>query len=159
MKGSCYLRHLFVYALWETGTFLVAQMVKNLPAMQETRVWSLGQEDPLDKGMATHSSIVTWSTLWTEELGGLQSMGLQRVGHDWATNTFISLFKKHFFFNFIYLFIFGQSIQHARPNSPTRGQTGAPSVKVQSSNHWTAREFPSYISIEKKKVWKAALLF
>ena len=61
---------------------LVAQTVKNPPAMQETQVRSLGQEDPLEKGMATHSSILTWSISWTEEPGGLQSMGLQRIGHD-----------------------------------------------------------------------------
>ena len=58
---------------------LVAQVVKNLPAMQETRVQYLGQEDPLEKGMATHSSILAWEIPWTEEPGGLQSMGLQRV--------------------------------------------------------------------------------
>ena len=67
---------------------LVAQMVKNLPTIQETRVLSLGREDPLEKGMATHSSILAWRIPWTEEPGGPQSMGLQRVGHDWATNTF-----------------------------------------------------------------------
>ena len=61
--------------------FLVAQMVKNLPAMQETQVQSLGQEDPLEKVMATHSSILAWKIPWAEEPGGLQSMGLQRVGH------------------------------------------------------------------------------
>ena len=54
---------------------LVAQMVKSLPAMQETRVQSLGWEDPLEEGMATHSSIPGWRILWTEEPGGLQSMG------------------------------------------------------------------------------------
>ena len=63
----------------------VAQMVKNLPAMQETWVWSLGQEDPLEKGMATHCSILGWEIPWTEEPGGLQSLGLQRVGHNLAT--------------------------------------------------------------------------
>ena len=57
-------------------------MVKNLPAMQETWIQSLGQGDPLEKGMATHSHILTWRIPWTEEPGGLQSMGLQRVGHD-----------------------------------------------------------------------------
>ena len=57
-------------------------MVKNLLAMQETWVQSLGQEDPLEKGMATHSSILAWRIPWTEESGGLQSMGSQRVGHD-----------------------------------------------------------------------------
>ena len=61
---------------------LEAQMVKNLPAMQEMWVRSLGWEDPLEKGMATHSSIPAWVIPWTEEPGGLQSMGSQRVGHD-----------------------------------------------------------------------------
>ena len=62
--------------------FPVAQMVKNLPATQETQVQSLGQEDPLEKGMALHSSILAWRILWTEEPGGLRSMGSQRVGND-----------------------------------------------------------------------------
>ena len=57
---------------------LVAQMVKNLPAMQETQVQFLGQEDPLEKGMATHSSILAWEIPWTEEPGGLQSKGSQK---------------------------------------------------------------------------------
>ena len=60
----------------------MAQMVKNLPAMQETRVPSLGWEDRLEKEMAIHSSILTWEIPWTEEPGRLQSMGLQRMGHD-----------------------------------------------------------------------------
>ena len=62
--------------------YLVAQMVKNPPAKQEIWVRSLGRADPLEKGMATHSSILAWRIPWTEEPGGLQSMGLQRVGHD-----------------------------------------------------------------------------
>ena len=57
-------------------------MVKNLPAMQETQVRSMGWEDPLEKGMATHSSILAWRVPWTEEPGGLQYMGPQRVGYD-----------------------------------------------------------------------------
>ena len=57
-------------------------MVKNLPAVQEPWVQSLGQENPLEKGMATHSRILVWRTSWTEEPGGLQSMGLQRVRHN-----------------------------------------------------------------------------
>ena len=64
--------------------FLMIQRVKNLPAMQETQemqVQSLGQEDPLEKEMATHSSILAWEIPWTEEPGGLQSKRLQRVGH------------------------------------------------------------------------------
>ena len=66
----------------------MAQTVKNLPATQETRGRSLGQEDPLEKGMATHSSILAWRIPWTEEASGLQSMGLQRVGHNLVTNMF-----------------------------------------------------------------------
>ena len=62
--------------------FPVAQMVKNLPAMQKTQVRSLGWEDLLEKGMTTHSSILAWRIPWTEEPGGLQSMGSQRVRHD-----------------------------------------------------------------------------
>ena len=61
---------------------LVAQSVKNLPGVQETRLQSLGWEDPLEKAMATHSSILAWKNSWTEEPGGLQSMGSQRVGLD-----------------------------------------------------------------------------
>ena len=63
-------------------TSLVAQTVKSLPTMQETGVQSLGREDPLEKGMATHSSTLAWKIPWMEEAGKLQSMGLQRVGQD-----------------------------------------------------------------------------
>ena len=58
---------------------MVAQILKNLPAIQETQIRSLGEEDPLEKGMATHSRIFAWRTPWTEEAGRLQSMGSQRV--------------------------------------------------------------------------------
>ena len=71
--------------------FLVAQ---NPPAMQETWVQPLGQEGTREKGMAIHSCILAWRIQWTEELGGLQSMGLQRAGHDWATN-FFSTFDRY----------------------------------------------------------------
>ena len=64
------------------GASLVAQMVKNLPAMRETWIRSLGQEDPLEKEMAIHSSTIAWKIPCTEEPGRLQSMGSQRVGHD-----------------------------------------------------------------------------
>ena len=65
---------------------LVAQTVKRLPARQETRVRSLGREDPLEKEMATHSSSLAWKIPWTEGPCRLQSMGSRRVGHDWATS-------------------------------------------------------------------------
>ena len=72
--------------LWAS---LVDKMVKKLPAMKETQVWSLGQEDTLEKGMATHSSILAWRVPWREEPGGLQNMGLQRTRYDWVTNTWL----------------------------------------------------------------------
>ena len=83
--------------IFETkGTSLVAQTIKNLPAMQETWVQSLSQDDCLEKGTATHSSILAWRIPYTKEPGRLQSMGLQRAGHDLATNTFtFSLFKSN----------------------------------------------------------------
>ena len=75
---------------------LVAQKVKHLPAVWETWVWSLGREDPLEKEMATHSSILAWRIPWTEEPGRLQSTGWQTVRHDWATSLSFS-FPVHYF--------------------------------------------------------------
>ena len=60
----------------------MAQRIKHPPTMQETGVQSLGRDDPLEKDIATHSSILAWKIPWKEEPGGLQSMGLQRIGHD-----------------------------------------------------------------------------
>ena len=74
-KSQTRLKRLSMHAL-------VAQMVKNLPAVQETRVPSLGLEDALEEKMAAHSSILAWKIPWREEPGGLQSMGLQKVGHN-----------------------------------------------------------------------------
>ena len=68
-------------SVWHGG-FPVAQMVKNPPAMQETPVRSLGGEDPLERKMGTHSSILLWRILWTEETGRVQSMGSQSIGHN-----------------------------------------------------------------------------
>ena len=69
---------------------LVAQRLKCLPAMWETWVQSLGRGDPLEKEMATHSSILAWRIPWTTEPGGLQSTGLQRVGHNWVASLSLS---------------------------------------------------------------------
>ena len=70
----------------------MGQVVKNLTTMQETQLPSLDWEDPLEKGMTTHSSILAWRIPWSEESGGLQSMGSQRIGHDLATNISIFIF-------------------------------------------------------------------
>ena len=69
-------------SFFTTGASLVAQRLKRLPAMRETRARSLGREDPLEKEMATHSSTLAWRIPWREEPGRLQSVGLQRVGHN-----------------------------------------------------------------------------
>ena len=72
----------FFYFLFQPWTSLVTQMVKHLPIVQETQVQSLGQEDLLEKEMATHSSILTWKIPWMEEPGRLKSMGSRRAGHN-----------------------------------------------------------------------------
>ena len=88
-------------------------MLKNLPAMQETQVRSLCWEDPLEKGMATHSSILAWRIPRTEEPGGLQSMGLQRVEHDCSDLAAASL---RWFFNLFFIFgIFLGNIPNIAP--------------------------------------------
>ena len=83
MYKAPYLSHFnfFIIYIW-LKDFPAAQIVKNLPAMQETRVQFLGQEDPLEKGMATHSNILAWRIPWTEKPGRLQFMGSQRVRHN-----------------------------------------------------------------------------
>ena len=86
----------------------MAQTVKNPLAMHETQVRFLGQEDPLEKGMATHSSIVAWRNPWTEEPGGLQSTGLQRVGHDLVTKQQQKIFDENSVSRLKYI----MSIQH-----------------------------------------------
>ena len=87
----CYASALYtlsqIYIHGSLSCFVVAQMLKNLLAMQEIWVRSLGQDDPLEKEMATHSSILAWRSLWAEEPGGLQSIWSQRAGHNWVTNT------------------------------------------------------------------------
>ena len=92
--GTVYsFRYSFIYSpniYWVPNIYvtasLVAQRLKRLPGMLETRVRSLGWEDPLEKEMATHSNTLAWRIPWRKEPDGLQSMGLQRVGHDWVTS-------------------------------------------------------------------------
>ena len=85
--GSKAIREPPIFMYIYMGASLVAQMIKNLPAKQETWLWSLGREDFLEKGMATHCSIFAWRIPWTGEPDGLQSMRLQTVRHNWVTNT------------------------------------------------------------------------
>jgi len=81
-----------------------AQTVKRLPSMQETRVQCLGWEDPLEKEMATHSSFLAWKIPWTEEPGRLQSMGSQRVRHNWATSLSLFIARKVVLWSGLYVF-------------------------------------------------------
>ena len=92
---SGYVTFVFISRLYIPRIFLlnahiinlVAQTVKNLPAMQKTWVRSLDQEDPLENGVTTHSSVLAWEIPWTEKPGGLQAVGAPRIGHGWATNS------------------------------------------------------------------------
>ena len=84
---------------------LMSQTVKHLPAMQETWVQSLGQEDLLEKEMATHSSILAWTIPWMEELGSLQSIGSQRVKRDWATSLHTEIYEWIYQWIYIYIYI------------------------------------------------------
>ena len=88
---------LFVTHYCSKGPSQVVPVVKKLPTNAgdiETQVWSLGREDPLEKGMATHSSILAWKIPWTEESGGLQSVGSRRVGYDWVRTEHWALSEK-----------------------------------------------------------------
>ena len=87
----------------------MAQTVKNLPAVQQTPFWSLGQEDPLEEELATHSSILAWEIPWAEEPGGLQSMGWQIVAYCWVTNIYL----------LIVFFGGGESCRESHEQSPS----------------------------------------
>ena len=95
---------------------LVLKTVKNLSAVWETWVQSLGWEDPLEKGMATHSSILDWEIPWTEEPSGLQFMGLQTVGHGWATNTHTHTHTDLYTYIYIRLYVCDLLSQKRKPN-------------------------------------------
>ena len=91
----------------------MVQTIKNLPARQETRVQFLGWEDSLEEKMATHFSILAWGIPWTEELGGLQSRGSQRVRQDWGINTFtLSIFSKSIHVPAILIHNFSRILPH-----------------------------------------------
>ena len=78
--------------IFDSAAWYIVQMVKNLPAMQETQVSSLCCADPLEEEMATHSRSLAWRILWTEEPAGFPSMGSQKVEHDWVSNTHVYIF-------------------------------------------------------------------
>ena len=123
--------YLFAPALSCSRASLLAQMVKNLPTMQEIWVRSLGWEDPLEKRMATHSSILAWEIPWTEEPGKLQPTESQRVRHDWATNTFTLVAARGVFSCNIWNLV------------PWPGMEPEPSVLgAQSLSHSISREVP-----------------
>ena len=95
----------------------MAQTVKRLPAMQESRVWYLGWEDPLEREKAPHSSILAWKIPWTTEPGRLPSMGSQRVGHDWVTSLHFTCLWRHEGFWGNHLCIPSNTTQCLKPSS------------------------------------------
>ena len=112
---------------------LVVQMVKRLPTMRETRVLSLGREDPLAKEMAPHSSTLARKIPWTEERGRLQSMGSQRVGHDWATSLTLHTWLGHQYS------ILPQRAIHLQPSTPVSHYMAAFSEICQESRQLHCR--------------------
>ena len=108
-------------------------MVKNLPATWETQVWSLGWEDPLEKSMVTHSSILAWRIPRTEEPGRLQSMGVQRVRHNWTTFTFI--ISPNWCFHY--------SIWFTNPNSLPTFQNATECIQGKRKKYYTLVHFVS----------------
>ena len=141
-----FLLHLFRRQLYllNLRASLVAQMVKNLPAMRETWVWFLGWEDPLEKEMTTHSSILAWEILWTEEPGGLQPVGSQEVEHDWAHMHCTATF---FFFPSLDwpLFMLGRPDAWKRSfplNRQGSQVSGCPDVTAHDCWAWDPRLFP-----------------
>ena len=132
--GSGFALTWLLHVYHPLGDSLVAQMVKDLPAMQETLVWSLGWEDPLEKKMATHSSILAWIIPWTEEPGGLQSMRSKRVKHDWATNSLtypLEFFSKH---SLSIVLFFLSSIEKYRSTYKSHSGTREIPLGLQRSN-------------------------
>ena len=127
--------------LWAS---LVAQRLKRLLPMQETRVWSLGWEDPLEKEMVTHSSILAWGIPWTEEPGRLQSTGSQRVGHDWATSLTHSL---------CILFLLLHNLQIIRHYIPEAMDAclSASSCSVSTPVPWGGHIYSSIIQMKKSE--------
>ena len=139
--------------------FLVTQMVKNPPAMQETWVPSLGREDLLKKEIATHSSILAWEMLWTEEPGGLQCTEWQRVGHDGAANahTLVSVLPntstRIFFFSLIIVFAAAAAkLLQPCPTlcDPIDSSQAPPSLGFSRQEHWSGLPFPSPVHESEK---------
>ena len=93
ISSSSFLVGSLGFSMYNIRASLVAQRLKRLPEMQETKVRSLGWEDPLEKEMATHSSTLAWKIPWTEESGRLQSTGSEKVGHDWVTLQTVRVFS------------------------------------------------------------------
>ena len=113
----------------------MAQWVKNLPVVQETQVLSLGREGLLEKGMATHSNILTWKIPWTEETGGLQSKGLPRIGHGWVTKQ-ANKTTETYCLTFWKLEVWNQGVNRPRP-PPAPKDAKKRSVPPLSPGFWS----------------------
>ena len=124
------LKRFFFFLIYTLGlTSLMAQTIKCLPTVRETRVWSLGREDPLEKALATHCSTLAWKIPWTEEPGRLQSMGLQRVGHNWATS--------------LHFFTHGLKRREIRNSNNTKAYTVKGNLTREAQEYWSGSPIPS----------------
>ena len=144
----------------------MAQMVKNPPAMQETWVRSLGREDPLEKGMATHFSILAWRIPWIQEPCVLQSMGSQRVGHDWVTNSFFLFFlrdwldtsPKNMFKWPMLLLLSHFSRVWLRATPQTAAHQAPSSLGFPRHEHWSGLPFPSPMHESEEWKWSCSVV-
>ena len=144
----------------------MAQMVKNPPAMQETWVRSLGQEDSLEKGMATHFSILAWRIPWTQKPCVLQSMGSQRVGHDWVTNYFFLFFLRYWLdtspknlFKWPMLLLLSHfSRVRLRATPQTAAHQAPPSLGFPRHEHWSGLPFTSPLHESEKSKWSRSVI-
>ena len=140
------------YPLQYSWASLVAQMIKNLPAMWETWVWTLAREDPQEEGTATHSSLLAWRIPWTEEPGGLQSMELQRVGHDWAIkHSTAATYGDHPLMETLQISILSRSYPLPRMNNIDLNYIGRTVWACMRCNHLGEAKEPAYVQCESEK--------
>ena len=138
-------------------------MVENLPAMWETWVQSLGWEDPMEESMASHSSILAWRIPWTEEPGGLQLLGLQRVRHDWMTVEHtppsICIYLIYFINQALLLLLLSRFSRVWLCATPETAAHQAPSsLGFSRQEHWSGLPFPSPIHENEKWKWSRSVV-
>ena len=140
---SCWL-HDFDFVSYKSRASLVAQTEKNMLVIRETWAWSLGWEDPLEKGMVTHFSVLAWRISWMEELGGLQSRGLQRVQH-WVA--------------VIFTFFFFTAEPSGKPNMPLGGDLVIKLCPTPVTPWTVACQVPLSMGFSRQEYWSGSICF